>query len=38
VEITTGLADGAKVVANPSDALTDGMIVEPLLPPPAPKG
>ena len=32
VEITAGLADGATVVANPSDALADGEVVEPIAP------
>jgi len=32
IEITSGLADGALVVANPSDALVDGEVVEPLRP------
>jgi multidrug efflux pump subunit AcrA (membrane-fusion protein) len=38
VEIVAGLAEGTMVVANPSDALTDGAAVEPLLPEPAKKG
>ncbi len=32
LEIVDGLTDGATVVSNPSDALTDGLVVEPLLP------
>ena len=32
VEITAGLADGATVVANPNDALSEGQVVEPLAP------
>lgn len=32
IEIVSGLADGALVVANPSDALVDGELVEPLRP------
>ncbi len=32
IEITSGLEDGAQVVANPSDALVDGQAVEPLKP------
>jgi RND family efflux transporter MFP subunit len=38
VEITVGLAEGTQVIANPSDSLTDGLAVEPLLPAPAAKG
>ena len=37
IEILTGLAEGARVVANPSDALTEGLTVEPVVPPPAKK-
>lgn len=38
MEVLTGLADGARVVSNPNDALTEGLLVEPLLPaPPAKK-
>jgi RND family efflux transporter MFP subunit len=32
VEIGAGLADGARVISNPNDALADGLVVEPLLP------
>ena len=32
IEITSGLTEGALVVANPSDALGDGEVVEPLKP------
>jgi RND family efflux transporter MFP subunit len=32
VEITEGLAEGDHVVTNPSDSLTEGLVVEPLLP------
>ena len=32
IEILAGLAEGSLVVANPSDALTDGLLVDPLLP------
>jgi len=32
IEITSGLAENAQVVANPSDALTEGELVEPLRP------
>ncbi len=38
VEITDGLNEGAQVVANPSDSLTDGLVVEALLPAPAKQG
>ena len=35
IEILTGLAEGARVVANPSDGLTEGLTVDPIaLPPP----
>lgn len=37
VEITSGLDEGVQVVANPSDALSDGQEVEPLVPAPAKK-
>jgi membrane fusion protein, multidrug efflux system len=37
VEISAGLADGATVVANPSDALSEGQVVEPIAPAPAKK-
>jgi RND family efflux transporter MFP subunit len=37
VEIAAGLADGATVVANPNDALSEGQEVEPLAPAPAKK-
>ena len=37
VEIAAGLADGATVVANPNDALSEGQTVEPLKPDPAKK-
>jgi RND family efflux transporter MFP subunit len=37
VEVVAGLDDGAQVVANPSDALSEGQLVEPLLPAPAKK-
>jgi RND family efflux transporter MFP subunit len=36
-EILSGLTAGAMVAANPSDSLTDGTLVEPLLPQPAKK-
>jgi len=32
IEILSGIPDGALVVANPSDALVDGQVVEPLKP------
>ncbi len=32
IEILDGLAPGARVVANPSDSLTDGLLVDPILP------
>ena len=32
IEVLSGLAAGALVVANPRDSLTEGLIVEPLLP------
>jgi RND family efflux transporter MFP subunit len=35
VEVVGGLADQAHVVSNPSDALTDGLVVDPLLSAPA---
>jgi len=35
VEIAAGLTDGTRVVSNPSDTLTDGLVVEPLLPAPS---
>ena len=35
VEVVGGLDDQAHVVANPSDALTEGLVVEPLLPAPS---
>jgi membrane fusion protein (multidrug efflux system) len=38
VEITDGLNEGTQVIANPSDSLTDGLVVEPLLPAPAKQG
>jgi len=37
IEILTGLAEGARVVANPSDGLTEGLTVDPIVPPPAKK-
>ncbi len=37
IEILSGLTAGAMVAANPSDSLTDGTVVEPLLPAPAKK-
>jgi len=37
VEITDGLTEGTQVIANPSDSLTEGLVVEPLLPAPAKK-
>lgn len=33
VEIVDGLMEGTRVVSNPSDALTDGLVVEPIAPP-----
>ena len=35
LEILSGLDDGARVVANPRDSLTEGLTVEPITPPPA---
>ena len=32
IEIVSGLADGVRVAANPNDTLTEGLVVEPLLP------
>ncbi len=32
IEVTSGIPEGTLVVANPSDALTDGMVVEPQMP------
>lgn len=38
IEVLDGLAAGIRVVANPADSLTEGLVVEPLLPaPPAKK-
>jgi len=37
IEIVSGIEDGALVVANPSDALYEGQVVEPLKPEPAKK-
>jgi RND family efflux transporter MFP subunit len=37
IEVISGLAAGDMIVASPSDALTDGMLVEPLLPAPPKK-
>ena len=37
IEIVGGLADGAVIVANPSDALVEGQVVEPLKPEPPKK-
>lgn len=37
IEIVGGLAEGARIVANPRDALVEGLTVEPVLPPPAKK-
>lgn len=37
MEIITGLTEGARVVANPRDALVEGLTVEPVMPPPAKK-
>jgi RND family efflux transporter MFP subunit len=37
VEIAAGLDDGAHVVANPNDALSEGQEVDPILPAPAKK-
>ena len=37
IEILSGIAEGALVVANPSDALYEGQVVEPLKPEPAKK-
>jgi RND family efflux transporter MFP subunit len=34
IEVLSGLAAGAMIVANPSDALVEGQLVEPLLPAP----
>ena len=38
VEVAAGLKEGTTVVANPSDSLAEGMVVEPILPTPAKKG
>jgi RND family efflux transporter MFP subunit len=38
VEVIAGLQAGTTVVANPSDSLADGNVVEPILPAPAKKG
>jgi hypothetical protein len=35
IEVRSGLAAGAHVVENPSDALSEGQAVEPILPAPA---
>jgi membrane fusion protein, multidrug efflux system len=32
IEILTGLAEGARVAANPSDSLTEGLAVDPIMP------
>ncbi|MEI6052311.1 MAG: efflux RND transporter periplasmic adaptor subunit [Opitutaceae bacterium] len=37
IEILSGLADGTRVASNPNDTLTEGLVVEPLLPVPAKK-
>src|SRR6478735_9051135 len=37
IEILSGIAEGSLVVANPSDALYEGQVVEPLKPEPAKK-
>jgi RND family efflux transporter MFP subunit len=37
VEIGTGLSEGAHVVSNPNDTLSDGLVVDPLLPAPEKK-
>jgi RND family efflux transporter MFP subunit len=37
IEIVSGLQEGVRIVANPRDALVEGLTVEPVLPPPAKK-
>ena len=38
VEVTAGIKEGTTVVANPSDSLAEGLVVEPILPAPAKHG